>query len=153
LMSVRKRMLVHARELWRRSNIGRMEYLGTRFERVRQRFQPAVADEKLTPPDVLDPKMEERLKRVADALFLAREKYRPKQKANCDVLLLKASIAFDWSGSIFDPLYGWREFVRGKIDTQLVPGEHLHMFRTENDQLLAELLRERLRELEGPRRI
>jgi hypothetical protein len=43
--------------------------------------------------------------------------------------------------------------VRGKIDTQIVPGEHLHMFRTENDQLLAELLRERLAELSEPKRV
>jgi thioesterase domain-containing protein/acyl carrier protein len=153
LMSVRERMLVHVRELWRRSHIGRTEYVQARFERIKQRFHPVVEDEALAPPDVLDPKMNERLKRVADALFQAREKYRPEAKASCDVLLLKASIPFDWSGSIFDPLYGWRDFVRGKIDTQIVPGEHLHMFRTENDQLLAELLRERLRELEDPRRV
>jgi thioesterase domain-containing protein/acyl carrier protein len=153
MMPVSDRLLVHTRELWRRSHIGRMEYVQARIERVRQRFQPAVDDEALAPPDVLDPEMNARLKRVADALFRAREKYRPQIKANCDVLLLKASIPFDWSGNIFDPLYGWRDFVRGKIDTQIVPGEHLHMFRTENDQLLAELLRERLCELEDPRRV
>ncbi|HET8934106.1 MAG TPA: amino acid adenylation domain-containing protein [Polyangiales bacterium] len=153
LMPVSERLKVHARELWRRSHIGRTEYIAARFERVRQRFQPEVDDEALAPPDLLDPEMNARLKRVADALFQAREKYRPKTKANCDVLLLKASIPFDWSGSIFDPLYGWRDFVRGKIDTQIVPGEHLHMFRTENDQLLAELLRERLAELSEPKRI
>lgn len=153
LMPVSERVMVHARELWRRSHIGRTEYIQARIERLRQRFQPEVDDEALAPPDLLDPEMNARLKRVADALFQAREKYRPKTKANCDVLLLKASIPFDWSGSIFDPLYGWRDFVRGKIDTQIVPGEHLHMFRTENDQLLAELLRERLREVEEPRRL
>jgi hypothetical protein len=34
----------------------------------------------------------------------------------------------------------------------VVPGEHLHMFRSENDELLAELLRRHLAELEAPRR-
>jgi thioesterase domain-containing protein/acyl carrier protein len=152
LMPIADRLAVHARELIRRSHIGRTEYLKARFDRVMERFRPAPAidNEVLAPPDVLDPAMNERLKRVADALFRARERYRPTQKVNSDVLLLKASIPFDWSGSIFDPLYGWRDFVRGKIDTQIVPGEHLHMFRTENDELLAELLRERLRELADP---
>jgi thioesterase domain-containing protein len=62
-----------------------------------------------------------------------------------------ASIPFHGSGSVFDPLYGWRDFVRGRIDTQVVPGEHLHMFRRENGELLAELLRQRLVELQEPR--
>jgi amino acid adenylation domain-containing protein len=152
LMPVQDRLLVHVRELARRSNIGRMEYVKARLERVKQRLRPVVEDEAYKAPEVLDAAMNERLNRVADALFVAREKYRPQIKANSDVLLIKASIPFDWSGNIFDPLYGWRDFVRGRIDTQIVPGEHLLMFRTENDQLLAELLRERLSELDDPER-
>jgi thioesterase domain-containing protein len=62
-----------------------------------------------------------------------------------------ASNPFDGSGRIFDPLYGWRDCIRGRIDTQVVPGEHLHMFRTENDGLPAELLRQRLAQLQEPR--
>ena len=155
LMPLRERIKVHVKELGRRSHIGRVEYVKARMDRVLSRFRPDVTEKEGTfpTPAVLEPEMEARLTRVADALFAAREQYRPKVKANCDVLLLKASIPFDWSGSIFDPLYGWRDFVRGKIDTEVVPGEHLHMFRTENDELLAELLRRRLAELEAPRRL
>ena len=155
LMPMTERLMVHVKELARRSHIGRVEYVKTRMDRVLSRIRPSQKEKEGTfpTPDVLDPEMEARLTRVADALFAAREKYRPNTKASCDVLLLKASIPFDWSGSIFDPLYGWRDFVRGKIDTEVVPGEHLHMFRTENDQLLAGLLRRRLAELEAPRRL
>jgi hypothetical protein len=67
--------------------------------------------------------------------------------AACDVLLLKASIPFDWSGSWTDPLYGWRGFVRGRIDAAIIPGEHLQLFRAGNEALMAEFLRHRLREL------
>jgi amino acid adenylation domain-containing protein len=151
-MSLSERLLVHTMELGRRSHIGRMEYLNARIDAVKQRLRPAPPPRE-DPPDVLNAEMNARLKRVADGLFQARQQYRPKGKANCDVLLLKASIPFDWSGSIFDPLYGWRDFVRGRIDTEFVPGEHLHMFRTENDQLLAELLSSRLCDLEVPRRV
>lgn len=147
LMPINERLAMHMREFARRGYLGRGEYLRARFENVKRRFRPVVEDEVFTPPDVLDPEMNARLKRVADGLFQAREKYRPTRQASCDVLLLKASIPFDWPGSVFEPLYGWREFVRGRIDTMVVPGEHLQMFRSENDQLLAEIVMERLREL------
>jgi thioesterase domain-containing protein len=147
LMPLGERLGVHAREFARRGRMGRIDYVRDRIENIQRRFRPVVEDAVFTPPDVLDAEMNARLRRVADRLFEARERYRPRQRAHCDVLLLKASIPFDWPGSTTDPLYGWRDFVHGRIDTQIVPGEHLQLFRTENDQLLAELVRERLQEL------
>ena len=147
LMPLGERLAMHAREFARRGRMGRIDYVRDRVENIQRRFRPVVEDAVFTPPDVLDPEMNARLRRVADRLFEARERYRPRRRAHCDVLLLKASIPFDWPGSTTDPLYGWRDFVHGRIDTQVVPGEHLQLFRTENDPLLAELVRERLQEL------
>jgi thioesterase domain-containing protein len=118
-----------------------------RLHNVMRRFHGAVDDDIFTPPAVLDPEMNERLRRVATGLFHARDKYRPARRAKCDVLLLKASIPFDWSGSTTDPLYGWRDFVSGQIDTAVIPGEHLQLFRSENDPLMADFLSARLAEL------
>ncbi|MET0389338.1 MAG: amino acid adenylation domain-containing protein [Polyangiales bacterium] len=151
-LPIEQRLLSHAREFTRRVNLGRQEYLQHRFENVKRRWAPVVEEAVLTPPDVLDPEMNARLIKVADGLFQARDHYRPKHRASSDVLLLKASVPLIWPGFYTDPLYGWRDFVRGRIDTRIVPGEHLKIFRTENDQLLAEILRERLREV-GPHRV
>jgi amino acid adenylation domain-containing protein len=140
------RLVMHAREFARRSHIGRKEYLRDRIEMVKRRFRP-MDDEALNPPEVLDDAMRKRLRAIGERLFAARNKYEPSRMASCDVLLLKASIPFVYPGSYTDPLYGWRDFVRGRIDTAIVPGEHLQMFRTENDGLLAEFLQLRLQEL------
>jgi thioesterase domain-containing protein len=148
-MPIGERLAMHMREFARRGHLGRTEYVKARIEAVKRRFQPEVQEGIFTPPDVLDPEMNARLRRVADGLFAARERYRPTRAVSCDVLLLKASIPFDWPGSVFEPLYGWREFTTGRIDSMVVPGEHLQMFRTENDQILAEILLARLRELES----
>ena len=148
LMPINERLAVHVREFARRGHLGRTEYVRARLEAVKRRFRPEVQEGMFTPPDVLDAEMNARLRRVADGLFEARGKYRPTRMVNSDVLLLKASIPFDWSGSVFEPLYGWREFTTGRIDTNVVPGEHLQMFRSENDELLAEIVLSRLRELE-----
>jgi thioesterase domain-containing protein len=152
LLPTSTRLATHLREFSRRDLRGRSEYLRDRLRNVKKRLNGKVADEVFTPPAALDDFMQERLRRVANGLWEARDKYRPSGLASCDVLLLKASIPFDWSGSWTDPLYGWRNFVSGRIDATTVPGEHLQLFRRENDALMAEFLRARLRELAERRR-
>ncbi|MEY4575694.1 MAG: hypothetical protein RL701_397 [Pseudomonadota bacterium] len=149
LMPAADRLAMHVREFKKRGFAARAEYLRERLDNVRKRFRPAVDDDMFTPPDVLDAQMNTRLRNLADGLFEARKHYQSARKAKCDVLLIKASIPFDWSGTFIDPLYGWRDFVHGRIDTVTAPGEHLQLFRTENDQLLAEFVRERLAELDS----
>jgi amino acid adenylation domain-containing protein len=147
LLPAPQRLVTHMQEFARRDLHGRNEYIRERLRNVRKRFRSKIQDEVYTPPAALDDQMQERLRRVAAGLWKARDKYRPAGRAACDVLLLKASIPFDWSGSWTDPLYGWRGFVRGRIDTMVVPGEHLQLFRPENEALMAEFVRRRLREL------
>jgi thioesterase domain-containing protein/acyl carrier protein len=147
LLPASTRIATHLREFSRRDLRARGEYMRERIKNVKKRLHGKVDDEVFTPPAALDEVMQERLRRVANGLWEARDRYRPSGLAGCDVLLLKASIPFDWSGSWTDPLYGWRHYVRGRIDATIVPGEHLQLFRRENDALMAEFLRARLREL------
>jgi amino acid adenylation domain-containing protein len=148
LLPASTRLATHLREFTRRDLRGRGEYLRERLQNVKKRFNYVTNDEALTPPSELDGEMNARMQRVAEGLWQARDKYRPSARAACDLLLLKASIPFDWLGNSWsDPLFGWRGFVSGRIDVAVVPGEHLQLFRPENDPLMAELLRTRLHEL------
>ncbi|HEY2732465.1 MAG TPA: alpha/beta fold hydrolase, partial [Polyangiales bacterium] len=148
LLPATERIVTHLRELTRRDLRGRGDYLRARFANVKRRFTHEPETEGLAPPEELDDEMHQRMERVANGLWRARDKYRPSGVAQCDLLLLKASIPFDWSGNSWsDPLFGWRNFVSGRIDVAVVPGEHLQLFRPENDPLMAEFLRVRLHEL------
>jgi amino acid adenylation domain-containing protein len=148
LLPASTRLATHLREFTRRDLRARGEYLRERIHNVKRRFQDVFEDEALAPPAELDDEMNQRMQRVAEGLWRARDKYRPRGLAACDLLLLKASIPFDWLGNSWsDPLFGWRNFVSGRIDVAVVPGEHLQLFRPENDHLMAEFLRMRLQEL------
>jgi amino acid adenylation domain-containing protein len=147
LLPVSQRIGLHLAELRKRGMRGRQEYIEERLKNVKRRFVGEIDEDVFTPPDVLDATTNQRLRRVAEGLFQARSKYVPAAIADCNVLLLKASIPFAWSGSVTDPLYGWRGFVSGRIDAMTIPGEHLQMFRSENDELMAEYLDLHLQEL------
>jgi amino acid adenylation domain-containing protein len=83
------------------------------------------------------------LKRVWAALAAAQRRYRPQKKFAGKLVLFKAEAGFHWAATVFDdPLMGWREYVTGGVETHLIPGEHLDLFKDQNIRLLADKLRD-----------
>jgi amino acid adenylation domain-containing protein len=86
------------------------------------------------------------LKRVWAALGAAQRRYRPGKKFAGKLVLFKSEVGFNWAATVFDdPLMGWREYVTGEIETHLIPGEHLELFKDRNIGLLADKLRDAVR--------
>jgi amino acid adenylation domain-containing protein len=148
LLPVTERALMHLRQFRRRGPRARVEYVRERLNNLKKRLRGVTDEDATSPLDSLDAATDRRLRNVAAGLWQARDRYRPNELANCDVLLFKASVPFDWSGTWFEPLYGWREFVRGRVESTIIPGGHLELFRPENHPLMARALSVRLAELE-----
>ena len=146
ILPVTARARAHFQQFVRRGPRARYEYLLERLTKLKEKFEGRV-DEIFTPPDVLDEETDKRLRDVAAGLWAARDRYTPARRANSDVLLLKASVPFDWSGSWTDRLYGWRGFVNGRIECTTIPGAHLQLFRPENDAHMARALTIKLDEI------
>ncbi|HKU41294.1 MAG TPA: amino acid adenylation domain-containing protein, partial [Polyangiales bacterium] len=146
MLPLSERARAHVQQFKRRGPRARIEYVRERLAKIKERVEGRV-DTMFTPPDVLDDDTNKRLRDVANGLWSARDRYVPSGLANSDVLLLKASVPFDWSGSWTDRLYGWRTFVRGRIECATIPGAHLQLFRPENDALMARALTLKLDEI------
>ncbi len=146
ILSFTARARAHVQQFVRRGPQARLEYVRERVLKIKERLEGRV-DEIFTPPDVLDDETDKRLREVASGLWAARDRYVPSAKANSDVLLLKASVPYDWSGSWTDRLYGWRGFVNGRIECSTIPGAHLQLFRPENDAHMARALTIKLDEI------
>lgn len=146
ILPLSARLRAHVQQFVRRGPRARLEYAAERFAKLREKFEGRV-DAIFTPPDVLDEETDKRLRDVAAGLWSARDRYVPATLANSDVLLLKASVPYDWSGSWTDRLYGWRGFVRGRIECTTIPGAHLQLFRPENDAHMARALQIKLDEI------
>lgn len=146
MLPVTARLRAHVQQFARRGPSARVEYLRERLLRLKQKLEGRM-DLIFAPPDVLDEETDKRLRDVAAGLWAARDRYTPTSLAKSDVLLLKASIPFDWSGSWTDRLYGWRGFVKGRIECATIPGAHLEMFRPENDIHMARAMLMKLDEI------
>jgi amino acid adenylation domain-containing protein len=146
MLPIASRLRAHVQQFARRGPSARLEYLKERVNRVKQKLVGRM-DLIFAPPDVLDDETDKRLREVANGLWAARDRYKPSGLAKSDVLLLKASIPFDWSGSWTDRLYGWRGFVKGRIECATIPGAHLEMFRPENDIHMARAMLMKLDEI------
>jgi amino acid adenylation domain-containing protein len=146
MLPVTSRLRAHVQQFSRRGPSARVEYLRERFERLKQKITGRM-DLIFAPPDLLDDETDKRLREVANGLWAARDRYAPSAFAKSDVLLLKASIPFDWSGSWTDRLYGWRGFVKGRIECATIPGAHLEMFKPENDVHMARAMLMKLDEI------
>jgi amino acid adenylation domain-containing protein len=140
------RLRAHLQQFARRGPSARVEYVRERFVRLKQKISGRM-DLIFAPPDVLDDETDKRLRDVANGLWAARDRYTPATLAKSDVLLLKASIPFDWSGSWTDRLYGWRLFVKGRIECATIPGAHLEMFKPVNDVHMARAMLMKLDEI------
>jgi hypothetical protein len=146
MLPLTARLRAHAQQFARRGPSARIEYLRERVVRLREKLEGRM-DLIFAPPNVLDEETDKRLRDVAAGLWAARDRYVPSGLARSDVLLLKASIPFDWSGSWTDRLYGWRGFVKGRIECATIPGAHLEMFRPENDIHMARAMLMKLDEV------
>ncbi len=137
-----ERLRAHVNALLFEGPNARREYLRTRARRLRQRVytrlgRPEVA---LDHPGV-DPKTDERLRKLSAALWGARDRYHPSHTLHTDLLLLKTLESQAWIGIRFDdPLYGWREHLDGRIRVTAMPGEHLTLFDERNVQLMADAI-------------
>jgi amino acid adenylation domain-containing protein len=127
-----ERLLLHLDELVGRGPEGRRAYLRGRLKRFKRRL-PLKFE---THADV-GPAAQQRLHRLAKALILARAGYAPKATIRSSLLLLKATEPEVWPGCKTDEVYGWGAFIRGRIDTALVPGSHLSLFSPQNDEFIA----------------
>jgi amino acid adenylation domain-containing protein len=137
------RMTAHVRAIATRPGAQRVAYLRQRFLNLRGRILTAIGrpEEAFEAPATADPETAKRLRRVAAGLWAARDAYRPTQRLDCDLLLVKTSVLTRWDGTeCDDPFYGWRSFIDGEIRIDTVEGEHLKMFDGPIDTEIAQLV-------------
>jgi thioesterase domain-containing protein len=134
-----ERVLLHLGELVGHGSEGRRAYLRGRLKRL-ERMLPM----HLEVPAGVSPVARKRLRRLGAALTRARERYAPQGTVDCALLLLKAAAPEEWPGCRTDALYGWKAFVRGRIESTLVPGSHLALFSPQNDVFMAQAIGARL---------
>ncbi|VTT99453.1 amino acid adenylation domain protein : Amino acid adenylation domain protein OS=Chroococcidiopsis thermalis PCC 7203 GN=Chro_0078 PE=4 SV=1: Condensation: HxxPF_rpt: AMP-binding: AMP-binding_C: PP-binding: Thioesterase [Gemmataceae bacterium] len=123
---------------------GRLSYLRDRFRRVRGRVLGALNLHWLDAPGVpgMDLVPQENLKRVWGALTKARDRYWPSGTFDGRVILFASETPEDWPGCVFDdPMKGWGRWATGGVERHVVPAGHLDIFREDNQELVAGLLR------------
>ena len=124
--------------------MGRDDYLRTRLENIKHLFFQRQTDLVQLLPEDLNPDMQRRLTKVRTALLNSRSRYRPDYRLKCNLLLLKTATPITWPGWRTDSLYGWREFVSGNIETEMLPGTHLNFFQSQNCVSMAEAIATRM---------
>lgn len=140
LLPLPQRALAHLRELAGRDGAQRGAYLRSRINNLRARILRQLGRGEETVDDVpnADTTLNQRLRRSTLELWRARNGYRPGRVEPSSLLLVKAEIATRWPAhAVNDPLHGWRAFVRGTIDVETIPGEHLTMFQEGNCDRIA----------------
>jgi thioesterase domain-containing protein len=86
------------------------------------------------------------LQRVWIALREAQRSYKPSRKFAGRVILFKAAEVPAWAAAAFDdPDLGWGEWTTGGVERITIPGGHLDMFRENNLDSVAAMLRDRLK--------
>ncbi|WP_439628054.1 non-ribosomal peptide synthetase [Gemmata sp.] len=124
---------------------GRLGYIRDRFRRVRSRALGALNLHWLDAPGVpgMDLVPQENLKRVWGALTKARDRYWPSGTFDGRIVLFASETPEDWPGCVFDdPMKGWGRWATGGVERHVVPAGHLEIFRENNQELVARLLRE-----------
>ena len=79
------------------------------------------------------------LQNIEEINFTAVKDYQPQIYSGDVTLFLATDLTAD-----YDSADGWRELVRGKIETHQVPGNHLDMIKEPGVRVLAEKLKEAL---------
>lgn len=142
LLPLGPRLFRHLSDWWHLDGSARREYFRERIANIKRRFKPAEADVRLAPTE-LDPALQLRLRKIGAGLWWARDRYLPTDRIGCDLLLVQAENPLEWPGCSTDALYGWREFIFGKIDVLTVPGSHLQLFGAQNNALIAQAINAR----------
>ena len=147
MLPLPERLVAHVKNMANQDWPGLKSYLRDRVTNLNRRFDKAKGNDAFAPPSGLDSAVDQRLRLVAAGLWRARNSYRPTGMVSADLLLLKAATPLEWPGSRTDAHYGWRPYIRGRIETAVVPGAHLHLFAPENAPRMAEELERGLRAL------
>jgi amino acid adenylation domain-containing protein len=140
LLPLPQRVVAHFKELARGDGSQGHAYLRGRIHNVKARILRHLGrgEETVDAVPNADTTLNQRLRRSTLELWRARNDYRPGRVEPCPLLLLKTEIATRWpTHDMSDPHYGWRAFVRGRIDVERIPGEHLKMFEGDNCERIA----------------
>ncbi len=142
LLPLPQRALAHLKELGRGDGSQRQAYLLSRLANIKTRILRRLGRHEETVDDVphADTALNQRLRRTTLERWCARNAYQPGRVEPCSLLLLQAEIPTRWPGATDDPLYGWRAFVKGTIDVETIPGEHLTMFQGSNCERIAAII-------------
>ena len=140
MLPLRRRIVAHLKELARGDGSQGQAYLRSRIHNVKARILRHLGrgEETVDAVPNADTTLNQRLRRSTLELWRARDSYRPGRCEPSSLLLLKTEIPTRWPAhDMSDPHHGWRAFVRGRIDVEPIPGEHLKMFEGDNCERIA----------------
>jgi amino acid adenylation domain-containing protein len=147
LKSLPRRLLVHAGNVLRGNGAGRGAYLRERLTNLRGRMFDALGLSRWNAPHLDVASLpQDALQRVWIALREAQRSYKPSRKFAGRVILFKAAEVPAWTAAAFDdPDLGWGEWATAGVERITIPGGHLDMFRENNLDSVAAMLRDRLK--------
>lgn len=131
-----KRWQSHLLNLQQLSTTGKVSYVITKL-----RFAPAKAKHKIYRRaykiyQKFGKPLPPALRNIEEITFTAVKDYEPQIYSGDVTLFLATDMTAD-----YDSKDGWRELVRGRIDTFEIPGNHLNIIKEPGVQVLAENLR------------
>jgi amino acid adenylation domain-containing protein len=138
-LSVPRRLVLHARNLFRRD--GGLQYVIRRFRNLGNRILRLLGLEKLLFPrhPSLNALPQEALRDVWVAMQRAARKYRPRGRLEGSVTLFRSEVPLDvWNAVVHtDPYLGWGARATGPVEVHPVSLGHLEMFHDSNIDWLA----------------
>jgi amino acid adenylation domain-containing protein len=138
-LPLRRRLAVHARNLFRRE--GGVRYAVRRLKNLGNRAVRLAGLERLLFPThpALDALPQDALRDVWVALQTAARRYRPGGKVHGTVALFRAEVPIDlWNAVVdVDPLLGWQGLTTGRVELHSVAMGHLEVFHPDNIDKLA----------------
>ena len=144
------RALMHADSLRRHDWPGRVAYLKSRVDSVREKLNlklqraDAFADAFALDADelaTLPPAQRAQLERLAGLSTLAHHAYWPRTSSRVPLLLFAAEHGFEWAATrMDDPLLGWRSWTTGPVERVELKGDHLKLFMADNLAVAASTL-------------
>ena len=135
---LRKRIRVHADNLFGQHGQKRSDYIRERFANLSSRVKKLAG---IIPYDDPEQVLSEPVRRLEAALYESYRHYRPLP-LGLDVLFLTADTPPEWPTASFDdPLIGWGNVLRGRISQCAIPGTHLTVFAPQNVPVMAARIR------------
>jgi len=143
LLPVPERLLSHLKVLAKSSGRERSEYLMARVENARRRILRLFGRDHELIEDIpfADEEMNQRMRKLWAHFWQARNRYRPDGVEPCDMLLIKTEVPEQWVGAkAVDALYGWGQFIGGRVSVVTIPGVHLMLFEAQNQIRIAQAI-------------